>query len=506
MGIRNIWQNDFYNESPVSKWAWEIDFSSFLPKDTIEAYKLDKYLKTLNKAIVSCVWGKREMSIVNTYFGGIQANFPGRIQNAGEINIKFNENQSMIVSQTLEILFNLQSHDQNYFKNEKEQGYTYDPVSMNYIKENVIRLKVKKPIYNIGNEELDDNNVIALLEFHNCFIKGINEEELSYENTEDVLTRTVSISYDYMIYGKVTETLDQNKAAYEEEMRRQEELRQAEEEALEIEETLKNENEIAAQMNEEIDKIKQDSEEKLEELAKRNDYDNLMKEAKDLNKSSDSGTSKMSSARLEEYRLAKLYEEGGFEALEKERIKNKENDIIGIRGEIDTEEEARNYIIERTMNVGENRKAKTEWSEEQKEHILRETLMRVDNISEERNNNFERQKAATRARIAPEDLSKNNPEVNADEQAYKSYKRSETERNDVLKRQSSLESAANASEIAYQRAGANAQSLREASRARMSEQQRGEEYVSQQSYLASQKISAQREDLSNEQKAKEDKG
>lgn len=211
MGIRNIWQNDFYNESPVSKWAWEIDFLSFLPKDTIEAYKLEDYLKILNKAIVSCVWGKREMSVVNTYFGGIQANFPGRIQNAGEINIKFNENQSMLVSQTLEILFNLQSHNQKYFEDDEIKGYTYDPLSMKYIKENILRLKVKKPIYNVGNEELDDNNVIALLEFHNCFIKGINEEELSYENTEDILTRTVSISYDYMTYGKALETSDQNK-------------------------------------------------------------------------------------------------------------------------------------------------------------------------------------------------------------------------------------------------------------------------------------------------------
>lgn len=223
MGIRNIWQNDFYNESPVSKWAWEIDFSSFLPDATIEAYKLAKYTEILNKAIVSCVWGKREMSVVNTYFGGIQANYPGRIQNAGEFNIKFNENQTMLVSQTLEILFNLQSHDQNYFKNSDSQGYTYDSSSQSYIKDNVIRLKIKKNNYDIGNKEKTDSNVIALLEFHNCFIKGINEEELSYENMEDVLTRTVSISYDYMIYGKVTETLKNNENEVKEENRRREE-------------------------------------------------------------------------------------------------------------------------------------------------------------------------------------------------------------------------------------------------------------------------------------------
>lgn len=237
MSIRNIWQNSFYNSPPVPKWSWEADFSNLLSSYTVHRLNLMSSLYSLNEAIVSCSWGKREMSVVNTFFGGIQANFPGRVQNSGELTIKFNENINMQVSKALEQIFDILSNNQDYFDDDKS-NYTFINYSIDELKGNSITIKIKKPSSTIETEAESENDVIARLRFYNVFPIRVNEEELSYESTEEVLTKTVTFSYDYMKYDSGSEDFETSmlKAAeaFDEMMKKMKEEENKEQAAAEV--------------------------------------------------------------------------------------------------------------------------------------------------------------------------------------------------------------------------------------------------------------------------------
>lgn len=188
MGITSIWQNDFYQKPPLPKWCFEVVFDDLIKHKS-------SYAATLNKAVVNCQWGKREMSIVKTYYAGVEANFPGRVQNTGELNITFNENTGMQVSRILEELFNGECSNDHYFLGKGNYIYNQDFTKIG----RNITLRVLKPKLSMSTNTDDNFDVAGSVTFYNCILTSINEEEFNYESTDETVTRTARFSYDYMV-------------------------------------------------------------------------------------------------------------------------------------------------------------------------------------------------------------------------------------------------------------------------------------------------------------------
>lgn len=188
MGITSIWQNDFYQKPPLPKWCFEVVFDDLIKHKS-------SYAATLNKAVVNCQWGKREMSIVKTYYAGVEANFPGRVQNTGELNITFNENTGMQVSRILEELFNGECSNDHYFLGKGNYIFNQDFTKIG----RNITLRVLKPKLSMSTNTDDNFDVAGSVTFYNCILTSINEEEFNYESTDETVTRTARFSYDYMV-------------------------------------------------------------------------------------------------------------------------------------------------------------------------------------------------------------------------------------------------------------------------------------------------------------------
>lgn len=205
MGIKSIWDNDFYNKPPLPKWSFIVDFGSFV-KDS-------SYAPTLQKAIVSCQWGKRETSIVKTYYAGVEANFPGRVQNTGELNITFNENEDMQISRILDELFNGECSNDRYFTG--KGNYTYNK-TFNKTGRTITLIAIKPDTKTEVNAEHAENeaavvNKAGSVSFHNCILTSIDEVEFSYDSTDETVQRVARISYDYMFDNRTTKSDEANK-------------------------------------------------------------------------------------------------------------------------------------------------------------------------------------------------------------------------------------------------------------------------------------------------------
>ena len=120
MGIRSIWNNPYYkNYKPIPRWAFVVDFKGFtIHNDPAKQHDtIASFAENLGQAIVSIAFGRRETSIVKTYYAGVESNCTGRVQNTGELNITFNENDNMTISKCLDEIFNGECSNDAYFKN-----------------------------------------------------------------------------------------------------------------------------------------------------------------------------------------------------------------------------------------------------------------------------------------------------------------------------------------------------------------------------------------------------
>lgn len=200
--IRSIWNNPYYrNYKPIPKWAFVVDFGSFiLHNDPAIQHNglIDSYKDILSQALVNVVWGKRETSIVKTYYAGVEANCPGRVQNTGELNITFNDDQEMRISKCLDEIFNGECSNDEYFEG---NGAYIGNVKSGFNKvDRSITVHILKPQTIMQSEIVaPEYQEAGSVTFHNCILTGINEEEFSYDNHDDILQRTAKISYDYMI-------------------------------------------------------------------------------------------------------------------------------------------------------------------------------------------------------------------------------------------------------------------------------------------------------------------
>lgn len=197
MGITSIWDNEFFIRKPIPKWCFEVNFVELENTAEISNVKFDS-LKTLNHAIESISFGRRETSIVKTYYCGVEANLPGRVMNTGELNIVFNENDRLQVTSMLEAIFADSCSDDRYFVNSTKYGYT--PHTAWRKSSKIIEVKIIKPNKNgIISDENAQGTVLASYKFYGCILTSVNEEEFSYANTDDILKRTARFSYDFMV-------------------------------------------------------------------------------------------------------------------------------------------------------------------------------------------------------------------------------------------------------------------------------------------------------------------
>lgn len=202
MGIKSIWDNPYYKDyQPLPKWSFSVNFESLIK---YKKEQKEQYADVLSNSIIKAQWGKREISIVKTYYAGIEANLPGRVQNTGELNLTFNENADLSVSHVLEEIFSGECSDDKFLKDDpKNRGYFYNNEFNK--DERTIFLKIHKPSYNMSiNDNNNKEGVVAEIEFHNCILVSINEEEFDYSSTDDTLTKTARIAYDYMFWNRGT--------------------------------------------------------------------------------------------------------------------------------------------------------------------------------------------------------------------------------------------------------------------------------------------------------------
>lgn len=199
MGIKSIWDNPYYKDyQPLPKWSFSLNFESFIKNKKNQP---EQYADVLSNSIIKAQWGKREISIVKTYYAGIEANLPGRVQNTGELNLTFNENADLRVSNVLEEIFSGECSDDHFFKDKTDNGY-FSNTFFNKDERTLI-LKIHKPSYNMSiNDNNNKKGVVAEIEFHNCILVSINEEEFDYTSADDTLTKTAKIAYDYMFWNR----------------------------------------------------------------------------------------------------------------------------------------------------------------------------------------------------------------------------------------------------------------------------------------------------------------
>lgn len=213
MAITSIWNNPFYNSPPIPKWSWELDFKSyFVNKDNgFDVEHRINYADTLSHAAVSCSWGARNGNLISVYYAGVESKLPGRSQPCGDLTIKFNENVDMDVTRVLEELYHAEINCDSYFYG--KEGYAFNE-NFNKV-DRTIRLLLHKPDYIMQIEpnsydyvkpsqdavEKAQKNILTVIEYHNCIMYKIDQNELSYESEDEVISHTATFSYDFMTVG-----------------------------------------------------------------------------------------------------------------------------------------------------------------------------------------------------------------------------------------------------------------------------------------------------------------
>lgn len=169
------------------------------------------YADTLSHAAVSCSWGARNGNLISVYYAGVESKLPGRSQPCGDLTIKFNENVDMDVTRVLEELYHAEINCDSYFYG--KEGYAFNK-NFNKI-DRTIRLLLHKPDYIMQIEpnsydyvkpsqdavEKAQKNILTVIEYHNCIMYKIDQNELSYESEDEVISHTATFSYDFMTVG-----------------------------------------------------------------------------------------------------------------------------------------------------------------------------------------------------------------------------------------------------------------------------------------------------------------
>lgn len=113
--------------------------------------------------------------------------------------MKFNENENMRVTKVLEEIFHAEMSCDSFFNG--FGGYAHNK-RFNKVNR-TIHVYIHKPSVEMAINPVDENvakeNRIIHLEFHNCILTKIGDQELSYESEDEIISRTATFTFDYML-------------------------------------------------------------------------------------------------------------------------------------------------------------------------------------------------------------------------------------------------------------------------------------------------------------------
>lgn len=203
MNIHNL---AFYDKPPQPKWLFRGDFNGLIKNWQSGKERKQKFVETLNSALVSWSLPPKTISVVQTYAMGLVFNHQGRYTNNGEVTLTFNENCDLEVTRAIEEIFHNASFCDNFLDAE-DYPYSEEPDNS---KGRTFKIYLISPkAMEVGEDEFsfDSSSTKAsvCIMFHNCFISELSGEDFSYNNPEEVLTRTIKISYDLMTITSIAE-------------------------------------------------------------------------------------------------------------------------------------------------------------------------------------------------------------------------------------------------------------------------------------------------------------
>lgn len=123
----------------------------------------------------------------------------------------------MNTTKVLEELYHAEINCDSFFKN--KEGFTFNK-NFNKI-DRIIRLLIHKPssvmyvdpdsftpmkrgerLTNESQLKKDKKDILAVIEYHNCIMYKLDQNELSYDSNDEVITHTATFSYDFMTVGR----------------------------------------------------------------------------------------------------------------------------------------------------------------------------------------------------------------------------------------------------------------------------------------------------------------
>lgn len=114
--INHIFHNDFYNNQPISHWAFSVDFIPATYLRTMTQKDMFEMSRTLTKAVLSVEVPERVLQTTVSHYKGMTIELPSRAKTAGSLNMTFAETASFPVSTILNNLFQYARSD-DYFEN-----------------------------------------------------------------------------------------------------------------------------------------------------------------------------------------------------------------------------------------------------------------------------------------------------------------------------------------------------------------------------------------------------
>lgn len=219
--INHIFHNDFYNNQPISHWAFSVDFipatylTMYTQKDMFEIGKI------LTKSVLSVDVPERILQTTVSHYKGMTIELPSRAKTAGSLTMTFAETASFPVSIILNNLFQYARSD-NYFENtdlieaelrkniqNEEQFDTQRQILKSYR----IALPKGGHLFNIlvkvyrmqDTRMLDDLSRMEYPTFvyyySGCDLKSVKQIEFDYNNDKPI---DISCEWIYQYYEELT--------------------------------------------------------------------------------------------------------------------------------------------------------------------------------------------------------------------------------------------------------------------------------------------------------------
>lgn len=184
MKVNNIFHNDFYDRQVMPSWSWEASIVSKDPNVSQDTMVL------FQNAVTQVEIPDLQMQTVQTQFRGLTFDFPTRLDNTGELSIRFNENSTLSLYRTMKQYLLLTSWNQSYVQDDSSDAF--EPKGMLVYIPFDIYVKLFSPA--LGNEER------YKFIFRNCFVMDISDVEMAYDS-EECMEYTVKFHYNFRLEG-----------------------------------------------------------------------------------------------------------------------------------------------------------------------------------------------------------------------------------------------------------------------------------------------------------------